>query len=135
MEMGINWVTCAAPAPARSSSIERVVEDLVQEAMQRGEFKNLRGAGRPLAYDADGHSLFVDRSELALNRILARQGFVPEWVQLRRTIKSLTSHTLSYCSWFQAVFSNKRYISLLVKYLYIMYILLISIFHFHLPFT
>lgn len=71
-----------------SSSIERVVEDLVQEAMQRGEFANLRGAGRPLPYDADGHSLFVDRTELALNRILARQGFVPEWVQLRRTIRS-----------------------------------------------
>jgi len=34
-----------------SGAIERMVEDLIQEAMSKGEFKNLPGSGKPIKSD------------------------------------------------------------------------------------
>jgi hypothetical protein len=32
----------------RQNAIERLVEDLIVDAMAKGEFENLKGAGKPL---------------------------------------------------------------------------------------
>ena len=36
-----------------SKVIDRLVEDLIQEAMSKGEFKNLAGSGKPLKPEQD----------------------------------------------------------------------------------
>lgn len=36
-----------------SKVIDRLVEDLIQEAMSKGEFKNLAGSGKPLKLEQD----------------------------------------------------------------------------------
>ncbi|KAF7256263.1 hypothetical protein EG68_06312 [Paragonimus skrjabini miyazakii] len=61
--------------------IERIADDLIQEAMKRGEFDNLSGLGQPLTMSTSSHEAFQDPSTVRLTRILANQGYLPEWIQ------------------------------------------------------
>jgi len=44
-----------------SKVIDRLVEDLIKEAMSKGEFKNLSGSGKPLKLEQD---LYVGRCDV-----------------------------------------------------------------------
>ncbi|RZF34719.1 hypothetical protein LSTR_LSTR010768 [Laodelphax striatellus] len=66
---------------------ERLVEDLIQESMNRGEFDNLPGQGKPLGRQFDHHNPYVDLVTHKLNQVLIDNGFVPEWIQLQKEIR------------------------------------------------
>ncbi|XP_077508903.1 uncharacterized protein LOC144120418 isoform X6 [Amblyomma americanum] len=67
-----------------TQAIERLVEDLIQESMARGEFDNLRGSGKPLKFAPENP--YVDSTTRKLNEVLITNGYVPEWVVLEREI-------------------------------------------------
>ncbi|XP_078372872.1 dnaJ homolog subfamily C member 28-like [Oculina patagonica] len=67
-----------------SQVIDRLVEDLIQEAMSKGEFKNLSGSGKPLKLD---HEQYVDSTTRRLNKVLINSGFAPEWIALDKEIR------------------------------------------------
>ncbi len=67
-------------------SVEAVVEERIQEAMRRGDFDNLPGAGKPLDLDDDP---LVPAEVRAAYRILKNAGFVPPEVLERREIADL----------------------------------------------
>ena len=67
-------------------SPDALVEERIQEAMRRGDFDNLTGAGRPLALEDD--SLVPPEVRIAY-RILKNAGFVPPEVLERREIAEL----------------------------------------------
>lgn len=74
-----------------TQAVERLVEDLIQESMARGDFRNLSGAGKPLSkFD---HNPYTDPMTHNLNRILIDNGYQPEWVvaqkEIRDTIKKM----------------------------------------------
>jgi len=71
-------------APVFSPDV--LVEERIQEALRRGDFDNLPGAGRPLALDDD--ALVPPEVRLAY-RILKNAGFVPPEVLERREIAEL----------------------------------------------
>lgn len=61
------------------------MEDLIQEAMSKGEFENLPGKGRPIDFsDRNPH---VDTTTHNLNKILANSGYAPAWIELEREIR------------------------------------------------
>jgi hypothetical protein len=67
-------------------SFDKAVEAIIQEAMQRGEFDNLRGRGKPLDLSA-----YFDTPEdvrLAYT-ILKNAGMVPEEINLLQEIAAL----------------------------------------------
>ncbi|XP_037910929.1 dnaJ homolog subfamily C member 28 [Hermetia illucens] len=66
---------------------DRVVEDLIQEAMSKGDFNNLSGAGKPLS-DAQAQNPYLDFTTHKLNKILIDNGFTPEWIMLQRDIRN-----------------------------------------------
>lgn len=66
--------------------IDRVVEDLIQEAMNKGDFKNLRGTGKPLTL-AQSQNPYLDFTTHKLNKIMLDNGFTPEWITLSRDIR------------------------------------------------
>ncbi|XP_068082433.1 dnaJ homolog subfamily C member 28 isoform X3 [Anabrus simplex] len=74
-----------------SSEIHRLVEDLIQESMARGDFQNLPGAGKPLP--SKGNNPYVDFVTHKINEVLIESGFTPEWITLQREIKN-TIHQL-----------------------------------------
>jgi hypothetical protein len=63
-----------------------VAEQKIAEALERGEFDDLPGAGMPLALDDD--ALVPEDLRLAY-RILKNAGFVPPEVEARREIAEL----------------------------------------------
>ncbi|XP_076031545.1 dnaJ homolog subfamily C member 28 [Oratosquilla oratoria] len=65
--------------------IERVVEDLIQESMSRGDFDKLSLAGKPLQYQ--NHNPYVDVVTHKLNQVLIDNGYAPEWVLLEKEIR------------------------------------------------
>ncbi|CAG5866115.1 unnamed protein product [Menidia menidia] len=68
-----------------TQAVERLVEDLIQESMARGDFQNLRGAGKPLAkFRRDPNA---DPATHNLNRILMDSGYQPPWVSQQREIR------------------------------------------------
>lgn len=65
---------------------DRVVEDLIQEAMAKGEFQNLGGVGKPLpSFQSQNH--YVDFITHKINTILLDNGFTPEWITLQKDIR------------------------------------------------
>jgi hypothetical protein len=65
---------------------DAVAEERIQEAMRRGDFDNLPGAGRPL--DLDDDPLVPPELRVA-NRILKNAGCVPPELIERREIAAL----------------------------------------------
>lgn len=74
-----------------TQAVERLVEDLIQESMARGDFTNLSGAGKPLSKFE--HNPYADPMTHNLNRILIDNGYQPEWIvtqkEIRETIEKM----------------------------------------------
>lgn len=64
----------------------KAVEEIIQAAIERGEFDNLPGAGKPL--DLDAYFSLPEEDRLAFT-ILRNSGFVPEEVGALHEIKLL----------------------------------------------
>ncbi|XP_068126569.1 dnaJ homolog subfamily C member 28 [Hyperolius riggenbachi] len=68
-----------------TQAIERLVEDLIQESMAKGDFDNLSGKGKPLNKFAT--CPHIDPMTHNLNRILIDNGYQPEWIVLQKEIR------------------------------------------------
>jgi hypothetical protein len=62
---------------------ESVVEKLIREAMERGEFENLSGAGSPIDLSENP---FEDPDVRTAHRLLRNAGFAPAWMEERKDI-------------------------------------------------
>lgn len=60
------------------------VNKQIEEAMERGEFTDLPGKGKPLKLDANP---FLTPQTRMANRLLKENGFAPRWVELEKEIK------------------------------------------------
>ncbi|XP_032374458.1 dnaJ homolog subfamily C member 28 [Etheostoma spectabile] len=72
-----------------TQAVERLVEDLIQESMARGDFRNLSGTGKPL--NKFEHNPYADPMTHNLNRILIDNGYQPPWVVTQRDIRETTA--------------------------------------------
>ncbi|KAL8190570.1 UNVERIFIED_CONTAM: DnaJ subfamily C member 28 [Gekko kuhli] len=68
-----------------TQAIERLVEDLIQESMAKGDFDNLSGRGKPLQKFSD--CPHIDPMTHNLNRILIDNGYQPEWILMQKEIR------------------------------------------------
>lgn len=73
-----------------TQAVERLVEDLIQESMARGDFRNLSGAGKPL--NKFEYNPYADPMTHNLNRILIDNGYQPPWVVTQRDIREAVAH-------------------------------------------
>jgi hypothetical protein len=71
---------------AREDMLDFLAEQRIAEAVSRGEFEGLPGAGRPLELDDD--TLIPEELRLAY-RILKNAGFVPPEVEMLNEIADL----------------------------------------------
>ena len=60
------------------------VNKQIKEAMDRGEFANLPGKGKPLKLDTNP---YLTPQARMVNRLLKENGFAPRWVELEKEIK------------------------------------------------
>lgn len=72
-----------------TQAVERLVEDMILESMARGDFRNLRGSGKPVSkFD---HNPYADPMTHNLNRILIDNGYQPPWIVTQRDIRETTA--------------------------------------------
>ena len=62
---------------------ERIVEQRIREAQEKGAFDDLPGAGKPLAMEDDGR---LPADLRIAHKILKNAGFIPPEMQLRKEI-------------------------------------------------
>ena len=62
---------------------EKIIEERIRRAQQKGEFKNLAGAGRPLIFEKDDH--VADDLRLAY-KILKNADCLPPEIELKKEI-------------------------------------------------
>jgi DnaJ homolog subfamily C member 28 len=65
---------------------ERLVDKLIRESMERGEFEQLDGAGEPIDLSENP---FEDPDLRTAHRLLRNAGFAPAWIEERKDIDSL----------------------------------------------
>ncbi|KAH9316115.1 hypothetical protein KI387_024742, partial [Taxus chinensis] len=61
-----------------------IVERRIWCSMEEGQFENLPGKGKPLDLNSNPHA---DPAEDTLYRVLSKNGFAPEWVELNKEIR------------------------------------------------
>ncbi|XP_062566475.1 dnaJ homolog subfamily C member 28-like [Saccostrea cucullata] len=83
----VNKTKSIARRNKMSKTIDRVVEDLIQESMQRGDFDNLAGYGKPIQYKDRDRNPLVDATTYKINQMLKEEGFAPDWIMLEKDIR------------------------------------------------
>lgn len=69
-----------------TKTLERIAHEKIRDSIGRGEFRNLKGMGKPLQRDHD--NLAIDNMQQKLNRLLSNAGFAPEWISLDKEIRN-----------------------------------------------
>ncbi|OAO91294.1 hypothetical protein AXX17_AT5G02860 [Arabidopsis thaliana] len=82
-EKANSWPLC--DASESETDIINVVEQRIWHSMEEGHFENLPGKGKPLNLHTNPHA---DPAEDTLYRILNKNGFAPEWVELNKEIRN-----------------------------------------------
>ena len=67
-------------------AFEKIVESRIREAMDRGEFDNLPGAGKELILEQDP---FVPEDMRMAYKILKNAGYIPPEIELRNDIAGI----------------------------------------------
>ena len=65
------------------SGFEKIVEERIKAAQQKGVFDNLSGAGRPLALEEDGH---IPEDLRLAHKILKNADCLPPEIELKQQI-------------------------------------------------
>lgn len=60
------------------------VDEQIETAMERGEFKDLPGKGKPIKLDTNP---FLTPQVRMANRLLKENGFAPRWIELEKEIR------------------------------------------------
>jgi hypothetical protein len=74
------------------AALNELVEQRIADAMRKGEFESLPGAGRPLALDDDA---LVPRELRLAFRVLKNAGYVPPEVEAMRELNALLGSALA----------------------------------------
>lgn len=65
------------------SNLESAIDKQIREAMERGDFDNLKGTGKPLNLARDPN--VPEDWELAFN-MLRNAGYAPDWIETRKEV-------------------------------------------------
>src|SRR4051812_26312144 len=67
------------------SNLESAIDKQIREAMERGDFDNLKGKGKPLNLARDPN--VPEDMELAYN-LLKNAGFAPDWIETLNDVRA-----------------------------------------------
>ena len=78
-----------------SQTLVQLAEDLISQAMKRGEFDNLKGAGQPLKYATQNP--YIDTHTKYLNDFLINSGYTLDWISLEKYIRESYEQAREEC--------------------------------------
>lgn len=71
--------------PISISAIESMANERIENAIARGQFKNIR-RGKGVERDTQSSNPFVDTTEYLMNRMIQRQDMVPPWIEKQQDL-------------------------------------------------
>lgn len=71
--------------PISISAIASTANERIEEAMARGQFKNIP-RGKEIERDSGASNPFVDTTEYLMNRLIQRQNIVPPWIEKQQEL-------------------------------------------------
>jgi len=92
----------------------RLVEDQIREAIERGEFANLPGAGKPL--DLAENPYTPEELRLAY-KILKDSGYAPLWIELHKEIEADIAAAGRLAENYRQLAANERPLETALAYL------------------
>ncbi|KAK1979007.1 hypothetical protein LZ30DRAFT_691007 [Colletotrichum cereale] len=79
------FAAAARAVPATISGIESLANERIEDAIARGQFKNIpRGKG--IERDARADNPFIDTTEYIMNKMIKRQEIVPPWIEKQQEL-------------------------------------------------
>ncbi|KAK1579127.1 uncharacterized protein LY79DRAFT_523176 [Colletotrichum navitas] len=79
------FAAAARAVPASISGIESLANERIEDAIARGQFKNIpRGKG--IERDTRADNPFIDTTEYIMNKMIKRQEIVPPWIEKQQEL-------------------------------------------------
>ncbi|KAH9812988.1 hypothetical protein Tdes44962_MAKER05755 [Teratosphaeria destructans] len=76
-------------APATVQGLANLANQRIEDAIGRGQFKNLpRGPGKLVERDYNASSPFIDTTEYFMNKMIQKQEIVPPWIEKQQELVS-----------------------------------------------
>ncbi|KAK1957393.1 hypothetical protein LY78DRAFT_674530 [Colletotrichum sublineola] len=84
------FAAAARAVPASISGIESLANERIEDAIARGQFKNIpRGKG--IERDTRADNPFIDTTEYIMNKMIKRQEIVPPWIEKQQELAKAAS--------------------------------------------
>jgi hypothetical protein len=77
----------ARDIPSTLSGLASLANERIEEAIARGQFKNLP-RGRPQEADHNASSPFIDTTEYLMNKMIKRQDIAPPWIEKQKELST-----------------------------------------------
>lgn len=77
-----------ARAVATVQGLASLANERIEDAIARGQFKNLPNRGKKIERDYNASSPFIDTTAYLLNGIIKRQDIVPPWIEKQQEVLS-----------------------------------------------
>src|SRR5215212_5018796 len=93
---------------------ERLVDKLIRESMERGEFSDLTGSGEPIDLRENP---FEDPDTRTAHRLLRNAGFAPAWIEERKDIDASIANAKTTLERASELYGNKGKLQLSPQWL------------------
>lgn len=78
----------ARAVPATISGLGALANERIEDAIARGQFKNLPNRGQKIERDYNANSPFINTTEYFMNKMIKKQEIVPPWIEKQQEVLS-----------------------------------------------
>lgn len=75
-----------AVVPGTVQGLASLANERIEDAIARGQFKNLPNRGKKVERDYNASSPFIDTTEYFMNKIIQKQEIVPPWIEKQQEL-------------------------------------------------
>lgn len=87
-EMKARFQPGARAVPASIQGLSSLANERIEDAIARGQFKNLPDRGKKMERDYNANSPFIDTTEYFMNKIIKKQEITPPWIEKQQEVIS-----------------------------------------------
>lgn len=80
-----------AVVPGTVQGLAALANERIEDAIARGQFKNIANRGKPVERDYNASSPFINTTEYFLNKMIQKQEIVPPWIEKQQELVATAS--------------------------------------------
>ncbi|TKA34042.1 hypothetical protein B0A50_00022 [Salinomyces thailandicus] len=85
-EMKQRFQPGARAVPSSIQGLTSLANERIEDAISRGQFKNLSGRGKKIERDYNASSPFINTTEYFMNKMIQKQEIVPPWIEKQQEL-------------------------------------------------